>query len=50
MLRKESAFFGPYLRDLPATLDHPLVRQVCPPLLLDHADEAQAAIHTSSPG
>ena len=30
MLRKESAFFGPYLRGLPATLDHPLVRQFCP--------------------
>jgi len=30
MLRKESAFFGPYLRDLPAALDHPLVRQACP--------------------
>ena len=30
MLRKECAFFRPYLRDLPATLDHPLVRQVYP--------------------
>jgi hypothetical protein len=30
MLRKECASFGPYLGDLPATLDHPLVRQVCP--------------------
>jgi hypothetical protein len=30
MLHKESAFFGPYMRDLTATLDHPLVRQFCP--------------------
>jgi hypothetical protein len=30
MLRKECSFFGPYLRDLPATLDHPLVRRACP--------------------
>ncbi len=30
MLRKGCAFFGPYMRHLPATLDHPLVRQVCP--------------------
>src|SRR6266851_1600748 len=29
MLRKGCAFFGPYMRDLRATLDHPLVRQFC---------------------
>jgi hypothetical protein len=31
MLRKGCAFFGPYMRDLRATLDHPLVCQFCPP-------------------
>ena len=29
MLRKGCAFFGSYMRDLRATLDHPLVRQFC---------------------
>jgi len=30
MLRKGCPFFGPYMRKLPAILDHPLVRQICP--------------------
>jgi hypothetical protein len=29
MLRKGCPFFAPYMRDLRATLDHPLVRQFC---------------------
>jgi hypothetical protein len=30
MLRKGCAFFTPYLRNLRASLDHPVVRQICP--------------------
>lgn len=43
MLRKGCAFFAPYLRDLPATLDHPLVRQVCPAELATRLERLWAA-------
>jgi hypothetical protein len=43
MLRKGCDFFAPYMRDLPTTLDHSLVRQACSPTQANRLERLWAA-------